>query len=132
MTVDASTGNVAAHIRELTGGAGADVVFECVGSAETMGVASSALGRRGRLVFIGYSADAFTVHPMQLVVFEQQVLGAVGATLQDLYEAIALVERGVVRTVVDRTLPLEHFQRGLDALAAGELIGRAVLLPAAK
>jgi len=132
LTVDASTGNVAAHIRELTGGGGADVVFECVGTGETMAAASAALGRRGRLVFIGYSTDSFTVHPIQLVVFEQQVMGAVGATLQDLYEAISLVERGVVRTVVDRTLPLEHFQRGLDALAAGELIGRAVLLPAAK
>lgn len=132
VTVDASTGNVAAHIRELTGGAGADVVFECVGTAETMAAASASLGRRGRLVFIGYSADAFTVHPIQLVVFEQQVMGSVGATLQDLHEAVALVERGVVRTVVDRTLPLEQFQRGLDALASGELVGRAVLLPAMK
>ena len=132
VTVDASTGNVAAHIRELTGGAGADVVFECVGTAETMAAASGALGRRGRLVFIGYSPDSFTVHPIQLVVFEQQVMGSVGATLQDLYESIALVERGVVRTVVDRTLPLEQFQRGLDALANGELVGRAVLLPAAR
>ena len=129
VTLDASTGNVAAHIRELTGGAGADVVFECVGTTETMTAASAALGRRGRLVFIGYSADAFTVHPIQLVVFEQQVLGSVGATLQDLHDAISLVERGVVRTVVDRTLPLEQFQRGLDALARGELVGRAVLVP---
>ena len=129
VTLDATTGNVAAHIRELTGGAGADVVFECVGTAETMTAASAALGRRGRLVFIGYSTDAFTVHPIQLVVFEQHVLGSVGATLQDLHDAVSLVERGVVRTVVDRTLPLDQFQRGLDALARGELVGRAVLVP---
>ena len=55
-----------------------------------------------------------------------------GATLQDLHDAISLVERGVVHTVVDRTLPLEQFQRGLDALARGELVGRAVLVPGAK
>lgn len=127
--VNASDGGVAERIRATTGGTGADVVFECVGTAETMAAASAALGRRGRLVFIGYSTDAFTVHPIQLVVFEQQVMGSVGATLQDLVESVDLVARGVVRTVVDRTLPLEQFQDGLDALARGELIGRAVLTP---
>jgi alcohol dehydrogenase, propanol-preferring len=127
--VDAGSESVSTRIRELTGGAGADVIFECVGNAETMAQASAALGRRGRLVFIGYSADSFTVHPIQLVVFEQNVLGSVGNTLQDLYEAIDLAARGVVRTVVDRALPLERFQDGLDALERGELVGRAVLLP---
>lgn len=127
-TVDASAGNVAERIRAITGGAGADVVFECVGIAETMAAASAALGRRGRLVFIGYSTDSFTVHPIQLVVFEQQVMGSVGATLQDLYESVDLVARGVVRTVVDRTLPLEEFQMALDAMERGELVGKAVLV----
>lgn len=121
---------VAERIREITGGAGADVVFECVGTEESMREASSALGRRGRLVFIGYSPDSFTVHPIQLVVFEQKVMGSVGATLEDLYEAVDLVERGVVRTVIDRTLPLEQFESGLNALERGELVGRAVLVPA--
>jgi len=127
--VDASSEPVSARIRELTGGVGADVIFECVGSAESMTQASAALGRRGRLVFIGYSADSFTVHPIQLVVFEQKVLGSVGNTLQDLYDAVDLAARGVVQTVVDRTLPLDRFQEGLDALEKGELVGRAVLLP---
>ena len=130
-TVDASAGEVAARVRALTGGTGVDVVFECVGTAETMAAATAALGRRGRLVFIGYSADAFTVHPIQLVVFEQRVMGSVGATLQELHEAVDLVARGVVRTVVDRTLPLERFQEGLDAIARGEVVGRAVLTPSA-
>ena len=93
--------------------------------------ASAALGRRGRLVFIGYSPDSFTVHPIQLVVFEQKIMGSVGATLSELHEAVDLVTRGVVRTVVDRTLPLERFETGLNALERGELVGRAVLVPGA-
>ncbi len=130
--VNAAHEAVADRIRAITGGAGADVIFECVGTAETMREASAALGRRGRLVFIGYSPDSFTVHPIQLVVFEQKVLGSVGATLNDLYEAVDLVARGVIRTVVDRTLPLEQFEAGLDALQRGELVGRAVLAPVDK
>ena len=129
VAVSASEEAVAERIREITGGAGADVVYECVGTEGSMKEASAALGRRGRLVFVGYSPDSFTVHPIQLVVFEQKVMGAVGATLNDLYEAVDLVERGVVRTVVDRTLPLEQFESGLSALERGELVGRAVLVP---
>ncbi len=130
-SVNASEASASERIREITGGAGADVVFECVGTEETMREASAALGRRGRLVFVGYSPDSFSVHPIQLVVFEQKVLGSVGATLQDLHEAVDLVARGVVRTVVDRTLPLERFEAGLGALEHGKLVGRAVLVPGA-
>ena len=129
IAVNASKEAASERIRRITGGAGADVVYECVGTEESMKEASAALGRRGRLVFVGYSLDSFTVHPIQLVVFEQTVMGAVGATLNDLYEAVDLVERGVVRTVVDRTLPLEQFESGLNALERGELVGRAVLVP---
>lgn len=127
--VNAAEDPAAERICEITGGSGADVVFECVGTEETMQESSAALGRRGRLVFVGYSPDSFTVHPIQLVVFEQMVMGSVGATLQDLHEAVDLVARGVVRTVVDRTLPLEEYESGLGALERGELVGRAVLVP---
>lgn len=128
-TVDASEVSAAQRIAEITGGAGADVIFECVGTEETMREASSCLGRRGRLIFIGYSPESCSVHPIQLVVFEQKVMGSVGATLQDLHESIDLVRRGVVRSVVDRTLPLEEFEAGLYALEKGEFVGRAVLVP---
>lgn len=124
--INALDASVADRVRELTDGAGADVIFECVGTAETMAQASAALGRRGRLVFIGYSPDSFTVQPVQLVVFEQQVLGSVGATLQDVYEAVDLVARGVVRTVVDRTLPRAAWETGLNALERGAAVEQAV------
>ncbi len=129
VVVNAAEENAAERIRGITEDAGADVVFECVGTQESMQEASAALGRRGRLVFVGYSPDSFSVHPIQLVVFEQKVMGAVGATLNELYEAVDLVERGVVHTIVDRTLPLEKFESGIDALERGELVGRAVLVP---
>ena len=129
VAVNAAEENAAESIRGITEDAGADVVFECVGTKESMQKASAALGRRGRLVFVGYSPDSFTVHPIQLVIFEQKVVGSVGATLNELHEAVNLAECGVVRTVIDRTLPLERFESGLNALERGELVGRAVLVP---
>lgn len=129
VAINARTDNVAERVREATGGRGADVVFELVATKPTMEASVKALGKRGRLVFIGYSEDAFGVHPIQLVVYEQRVLGSVGNTLDELHEAVGLVAAGKVRTLVDRTLPLERFQEGIDALAAGEPIGRVVLTP---
>jgi propanol-preferring alcohol dehydrogenase len=122
-------GDVAARVRELTGGRGADVVFELVATKETMAASARMLAKRGRLVFVGYSEDAFTVHPIQLVVGEQVVTASVGNTLAELREAVDLVASGRVKTVVDRTLPLERFEEGFSALRDGQLVGRAVLLP---
>ena len=127
--LSAREGKVAERVREITGGRGADVVFELVATRETMAASTGALAKRGRLVFIGYSEDSFTVHPIQLVITEASVTGAVGNTLDELVRAVDLVGRGRIQTVVDRVIPLGEFQKGIDALAAGQLIGRAVLKP---
>ncbi len=127
--IEADAEDVAGRIREITGGHGADAVFELVGRRETMAASAAALAKRGRLVFVGYSEDAFHVHPIQLVVGEQVATGSVGSTLAELEQAVALVGAGKVRTVVDRTLPLERFQEALDTLAEGRLVGRAVHTP---
>ena len=121
--------DVAAEVRAVSKGRGADVVFELVATEHTMAASSAMLARRGRLVFVGYSEDAFTVHPIQLVILEAQVLGSVGNTLAELEEAVRLVAEGKVRTVVDRVLPLESYAAGLDALRQGSVVGRVVLAP---
>jgi propanol-preferring alcohol dehydrogenase len=128
-TVRAGSEDVAKRVRELTRGRGADVVFELVATKETMDASLGALAKRGRLVFVGYSEDRLQVHPIQLVVGEQVVTASVGCTLAELRRSVELVADGRVRTVVDRTLPLERFQDGLDALRQGALVGRAVLTP---
>jgi propanol-preferring alcohol dehydrogenase len=127
--LSAVEGRVVERVRELTGGRGADVVFELVATRETMAASTSCLAKRGRLVFIGYSEDSYTVQPIQLVITEAAVTGSVGNTLEELVEAVDLVARGRMATVVDRVLPLGDFQKAIDALSRGELIGRAVLKP---
>jgi propanol-preferring alcohol dehydrogenase len=121
--------DVAAQVRALTDGRGADVVFELVATEATMSASTAMLARHGRLVFVGYSKDAFTVHPIQLVILEAQVLGSVGNTLAELEEAVRLVAEGTVRTVVDRVLPLESYSTALQELREGRVVGRVVLAP---
>lgn len=121
--------DVAESVREWTDGRGADVVFELVGTEETMGSATEMLSRKGQLVFVGYSADAYTVHPIQLVVGEAKVTGSVGNTRQELEEAVRLAAEGKLESTVERTLPLEQWEEALDSVRDGEAVGRVVLRP---
>ncbi len=121
--------DVAGAVREATGGRGADVVFELVATAETMEQASRMLAKRGRLMFIGYSEDTYSVHPIQLVLGETIVTASVGNALAELEHAVRLVADGRVRTIVDRALPLAQWEEGYRALKEGSSIGRVVLVP---
>ncbi|KDU96601.1 alcohol dehydrogenase [Komagataeibacter rhaeticus AF1] len=128
-TIDAAeVPDVAARVAEITG-EGADVVFELVGTCATMKAAVTMLRRRGRMVMIGYTAEDFHVHPVELIVREITVRGSVGSSLEDLYEAIDLLARGVIQSPVARRHGLEEFETALAEVQAGELPGRVVLMP---
>ena len=120
--------DVAGRVAELTAGRGADVVFELVGTAETGAVALACLGKKGALVYIGYSFDQVPLSPLSLVVPEQRILTSVGNRRAELVEALALAASGQLRTAVT-TAPLADAARVLEDLRAGRVVGRAVLVP---
>jgi len=49
--------------------------------------------------------------------------------MAELELGLDLVARGEVSVLVDRVVPLEELPDVLDALAAGEVVGRAVVVP---
>lgn len=116
-------------VTELTEGQGADVVFELVGSNETMPNALSLLGKRGRLVFVGYTGAPLEVSPLALLVGEQQIRTSVGNTLAELELAADLAARGLLNPVVAGAISLEEINDGLDRLRRGEVVGRLVVTP---
>jgi 2-desacetyl-2-hydroxyethyl bacteriochlorophyllide A dehydrogenase len=127
-TVNGGTGDVAGAIREATGGAGADVVFELVGTRETSAAALASLGKRGTLVYVGYSFDRVEIDPLSLVVPEQRIVTSVGNRRSELVDALDLAARGRLATRVTEH-PLDDAARVLDDLRAGRVVGRAVLTP---
>lgn len=128
-TINSAKENPTSRVQEITNGRGADVIYELVGTTETMNNSMQSLGKRGRLIFIGYSPDSFVVHPILLVIKEAKVIGSVGNTLGEMHEAVRLVGQGKIKTVVDHTIKLDDFQQGIDALSAGKAIGRIVIKP---
>jgi D-arabinose 1-dehydrogenase-like Zn-dependent alcohol dehydrogenase len=84
------------------------------------------------MVLIGYHAGDehdFRCHPMPLIVYEQSIIGSVGATLEDLKEAVEYVEKGQLTTVVDSTIKLKDFQSGLDKIKSCSCVGKIVCIP---
>ena len=62
-----------------------------------------------------------------VIVNEQVICGSVGATLEDLNDAIRYVEEGVLVTVVDSCIPISAFQVGLDRVKNCTCIGKIVI-----
>ncbi len=119
--------DVADAVRELTNGAGADVVLDFVGTDETHASAMQMLARRGLYSIVGYGG--MVSHPsVGFVVGETVVAGNLVGSWIDLWELLQLHGRGDV-TLRSETHPLEEVNDVLDRLRAGEITGRAVLVP---
>jgi len=119
--------DVAGAVRELTNGAGADVVIDFVGTDETHAEALAMLARRGLYSIVGYGGTVS--HPsVGFVAAETAVAGNLVGNWIDLWEVLQLHGRGAV-TLRSETHPLEEVNDVLDRLRAGEVTGRAVLVP---
>jgi NADPH:quinone reductase-like Zn-dependent oxidoreductase len=104
----AHAGEIHKCVYELTGGRGVDMVVEHVGAQVFMQCVKS-LRRGGRLVTCGTTTGGQFEVDMQMVYAKHLTLlgsfmGSMGETLQYL----PLVERGLVKPIIDRVYPLEH------------------------
>ena len=114
-------------VREATDGRGADVVFDFVGTDETHGDGLAMLVRGGTYAVIGYGGMV-TVPSAALVGGEQSIVGNLVGTWTDLWELVQLHARGRI-VLKSETHKLEEINDVLDALRAGEVTGRAVIVP---
>ncbi|MGH9047068.1 MAG: alcohol dehydrogenase catalytic domain-containing protein [Acidimicrobiales bacterium] len=123
----AGAGQIAESARDLTGGRGADLVIDFVGSDETHSDSLAALARGGTYSIVGYGGT-LNAPSISLVVNERTVVGNLVGTWPDLYELLELHSAGkvVLRTERHR---LEEVNEVLEALRQGQVFGRAVLVP---
>lgn len=130
LTIDAATTSVADAVRDHTGGLGVDVVVDMVGTDETLAAALDAVGKGGRVVFVGtYKPDAvLPLHPWSLGAGEVALTGSRYCTRTDLADALELVRSGLVRPVVTRTCTLADAGELLDAIERNEVVGRAAVV----
>jgi alcohol dehydrogenase len=119
----------AERVMSASGGDGADVVIDTVGSPETLAQAFRLVRPAGRVVGVGYSVESTLegVPTARFVLEEVELVGSRYVALDELERAVRLVADGRIRPVIDRVLPLEDANDALTALEDGDVVGRVVL-----
>jgi len=116
-------------LRSMAGEAGADIVVDLVGTAESLEQSRKTLGVGGRLVVVAGGDDTIPVSASGILFGGRAYLGSYSSTMADFATALRLAEAGKLRSVVSRRARLSEAPDILRDLEAGRIVGRAVLEP---
>jgi alcohol dehydrogenase, propanol-preferring len=121
---DASTAGL---IRDITFGAGANFILDCVGAEPTLKTGVAALAKLGRLTLVGAALKTipFGLHE---VPWGAQLATSLNGGTVNLREVIELARLGRIETIEDH-YPLSRVADGYSDLKNGKLHGRAVCIP---
>jgi NAD+-dependent secondary alcohol dehydrogenase Adh1 len=114
-------------VRDLTGGRGAELVLDFVGSDQTHADSLAMLARGGTYSIVGYGGT-LTAPSGALVGSEHAAVANLVGSWVDLWEVLQLHARGTL-TLKTEEHPLEDVNDVLARLREGEITGRAVLVP---
>ena len=136
-TINYSTENLKDRINELTGGKGADQVYDPVGGAYTE-QALRAIAWRGKLLVIGFAAGEIPRIPLNLALLrERQILGVYwgDSTKHDpeghqanLRQLEAWFVEGKIKPLVSERFPLERAREAIELIANRGVKGKIVVV----
>ena len=119
--------DTARTIRELTDDRGADAVFDCVGSENTVTLGAAVGRMMGDLTIIGLGGGALPVR-FGAVPHELSVQTTYWGSRTELVEVLDLAARGRLHAEVT-TFALDDALEAYRRLEAGDITGRAVICP---
>ena len=130
--------DVAARVRDITGGAGVRVAYDGVGAATFDGTLAS-LGRRGLFVSFGNaSGPAPAVEPGRLmragsIFLTRPTMGDYVATPEELDESASalfdVIQSGAVKISIGQRFPLAQARQAHEAMEGRGTTGSTVLIP---
>jgi NADPH:quinone reductase len=134
--VDSESGDIKGKVRELTGGMGADVVYDPVGGA-LFDASLRCVAWEGRIVVVGFASGQVPQIPANLLLVKNaSVLGFYWGSYRKhdperlragFKELFGWHRRGRIRPHVSETLPLARTADALRLLAERRSIGKVVV-----
>ena len=115
------------EIRDFTGGVGADVVIDCVGSDETLAAAGACARQLGDITIVGIAGGTLPVSYFG-VPYEVSVQTTYWGNRRELVEVLDLASRGLL-TAETTLYTLDDAAQAYRDLAHGTVNGRAVVVP---
>jgi L-iditol 2-dehydrogenase len=133
-TFDPSAVSVEDAVAERLRREGADVVFECVGSEETIGSALASTRNGGRAVAVGNAPPSVTIDGLALQRGERALVGVLMYDRGDLLEGMGMLARGLLAGLTEdeavQAFELEQVGEAFAAAKEGTLEAvRAVVRP---
>ena len=122
-----SDAGAADRVRALTGGRGAEAVFDFVGAPPTTAIAAAAVAIEGDIALVGIGGGALPVG-FGSPPFEVSVTAPYWGSRSELIEVLDLAREGFVEVHVE-TYGLDDAPLAYERLRAGKVNGRAVVLP---
>jgi alcohol dehydrogenase, propanol-preferring len=116
-----------AQMASITAGRGAELVLDIVGSDETLAAAAQMTRMQGELTVIGIAMGTFPFNFFALP-YECSLATTYWGTAVELMEVLELAAAGRIHAHVER-FPLDRVADVYDRLRAGQVDGRAVVVP---
>ena len=118
--------DVAAAVKEATGGHGADVVVEHVGDA-TWKTSLAVAAKDGRVTVCGATSGPNPPAQLHRIWWKQlTILGSTMGTRADFEGVFELVKSGRAKPIVDKVFPLADVRAAHEHLEAGRQLGKVV------
>ncbi len=135
-TINYSTGNLREAVKALTDGNGPDVIYDPVGGDLT-DPAFRSIGWRGRYLVVGFAAGPIPALPLNLALLKEAsivgVFWGAFAKREPKANAAMMLElaqwygKGIIKPVIDRTMPMAQLKAAFARMGAREVKGKLVL-----
>ena len=117
------------QVRALTGGEGADVVIDNVGS-RVFAAAFNSLALHGRYAFVGQLfGEEISINPARIFFKRAQLVGVGSVSRAQLGDVIGLAAAGKLKPLIGKVMPLSEVAEAHRLVESSAVVGRVVLVP---
>ena len=122
ITINLQREDVKERVRDITGGAGADVAIETSGNSKAVTQDLDLLGRRGKMILVGFSEEPCEFLPIAFLLNETTMMAVRAYNPKTWETCLKVVSTGKVdlKAVITHRLPLEESERGFQLLEQRE------------
>lgn len=134
--INYSDGNLKDKVKKLTGGVGADVIYDPVGG-DLFDQAARCINWKGRLLVIGFASGTIPKYPINLALLKGcQLVGVFWGDFrrrepdvhdQNVRELFQLFEDGKIKPLVSQTFSLQDYAAALNVFVERKAIGKIVI-----
>ena len=122
-----ATDDVAQCVKDITSGAGVDIIVDTVGAA-TWAIDFSAARRGGKIVLCGVTSDAEAVTDLRALYWNQlTIMGSTMGSDEDFRQMVKAVAAARIRPVIDSVTSLENVTDAMGKMESAEQFGKIVL-----